>query len=63
MTSEVRVPLKERDATFKSGDNGALRTARAKLNRPIRLAKRAHGHKIQEQFQDHRDTRSLWQGV
>uniref|UniRef100_A0A3B1K1K8 Reverse transcriptase domain-containing protein n=1 Tax=Astyanax mexicanus TaxID=7994 RepID=A0A3B1K1K8_ASTMX len=63
MTSELRKLLKARDSAFRSGDLVALRTARARLNKAIRLAKRDHGHKIQKHFQDHRDTRKLWQGI
>ena len=39
MTGEVRKMLKARNSAFKSGDKEALRTARANLNRAIRLAK------------------------
>ncbi len=63
MTAEVQALLKARDSAFKSGDTAALRTARANLNKAIRLGKKAYEHKIQGQFQDHRDTRTLWQGV
>ncbi|KAK3549649.1 hypothetical protein QTP86_005389 [Hemibagrus guttatus] len=41
-----------------AGDTAALRTARAKLSRAIREAKRIHGH-----FQDSRDSRRMWQGI
>lgn len=45
MTTEVQVLLKARISAFKSGDVTALRSARANLNKAIRLAKRAHGQK------------------
>lgn len=48
---------------FKSGDLVALRSARANLNRVIRLAKRAHGQKIQSFFHGPMNTRRMWQGI
>lgn len=63
MTAELRVLLKVRDTTFNSRDTAALTTARANLNKAITLAKRAHGQKTQNHFQDYRDTRRLWQGI
>uniref|UniRef100_A0A3B5PZ90 Reverse transcriptase domain-containing protein n=1 Tax=Xiphophorus maculatus TaxID=8083 RepID=A0A3B5PZ90_XIPMA len=63
MTKEVREMLKAQNSAFKSGDKEALRTARANLNRAIRLAKRTHSRKIQEFFHDTSNTRSMWQGI
>lgn len=63
MTTEVQALLKARNSAFKSGDVTAFRSARANLNKAIRLAKRAHGQKIQGHFNDHRDTRKLWQRI
>lgn len=40
MTGEVRKMLIARNSAFKSGDKEALRTAKANLNRAIRLPKR-----------------------
>lgn len=45
MTKEVFVMLKVQHVAFKTGDMILLRTARAKLNHAIRVAKRAHGQK------------------
>ena len=50
MTDEVREMLKARNSGFKSGDKLAVRTARAKLNHAIRLAKSAQSQKIQDFF-------------
>ncbi|KAI5098276.1 gastrula zinc finger protein XlCGF28.1-like [Silurus meridionalis] len=47
----------------KSGDKAALKTARAKLSRAIREAKRAHAKKIHNHFQDSGDTRRMWPGI
>ncbi|KAI5086845.1 hypothetical protein C0J45_23244, partial [Silurus meridionalis] len=46
MTANVRALLKQRDSAFRTGDKAALKTARAKLSRAIREAKRAHAKKI-----------------
>ena len=63
MTTEVRGMLRARNAAFKSGDVVALRSARANLNRVVRLAKRAHGQKIQSFFHDPKNTKRMWQGI
>ena len=63
MAKEVRDRLREHNAAFKSGDATALRSARANLNRAIRVAKRVHSQKIQGLFQDPNNTRQLWQGI
>ncbi|KAM4582719.1 uncharacterized protein V3H82_006706 [Fundulus diaphanus] len=63
ITAEVRQALKARNSAFKSGYKDALRTARANLNRAIRLAKRNHSQKIQELFHDASNTRSMWKGI
>ncbi|KAK0151949.1 hypothetical protein N1851_006689 [Merluccius polli] len=63
LTNEVRAKLRARNAAFKSGDETALRSARANLNRAIRDAKRAHRKKIEGHFQDCKDARRLWQGI
>ncbi|KAK3565650.1 hypothetical protein QTP86_013463 [Hemibagrus guttatus] len=41
----------------------ALRTARAKLSRAIREAKRAHVQRIHGHFQDSGDSQCVWQGI
>ncbi|KAI5625239.1 hypothetical protein C0J50_15201, partial [Silurus asotus] len=63
MTAKVRALLKTRDSAFRAGDKTALKTARAKLSRAIREAKRAHGKRIHGHFQDSGDTRRMWQGI
>ncbi|KAI5098265.1 gastrula zinc finger protein XlCGF28.1-like [Silurus meridionalis] len=63
MTANVRALLKQRDSAFRTGDKAALKTARAKLSRAIREAKRAHAKKIHDHFQDSGDTRRMWQGI
>lgn len=63
MTNEVRKMHKVRNSAFKSGDENALRTARANLNRAIRLAKRAHGKKINDFFLDSSNTKDMWRGI
>uniref|UniRef100_A0A3B1K914 Reverse transcriptase domain-containing protein n=1 Tax=Astyanax mexicanus TaxID=7994 RepID=A0A3B1K914_ASTMX len=63
MTAEVRALLRSRDKAFKSGDRAGLRTARAKLSRGIREAKRTYAKKIPAHFQDTTDTRRMWQGI
>ncbi|KAK3518362.1 hypothetical protein QTP86_018292, partial [Hemibagrus guttatus] len=49
--------------THRAGDKEALRTARAKLSRAIREAKRMHAQRIHSHFQDCRDSRYMWQGI
>ncbi|KAK3516386.1 hypothetical protein QTP70_010501 [Hemibagrus guttatus] len=61
MTAEVRALLKSRDSAFRAGDKAALRTARAKLSRAIREAKRTHAQRIHGHFQDSGDSRRMWQ--
>ncbi|KAK3538721.1 hypothetical protein QTP86_014319 [Hemibagrus guttatus] len=63
MTAKVRVLPKSRDYAFKAGDKDALRTARAKLSRAIREAKRAHSQRIYSHFQSSGYTRRMWQGI
>ncbi len=63
MTAEVRGLLKTRDEAFRSGDKAALKTARANLSCGIKNAKRSHAQKINNNFTDSRDTRSLWQAI
>ncbi|KAK3558854.1 hypothetical protein QTP86_030445, partial [Hemibagrus guttatus] len=47
----------------KPGDKEALKTARAKLSRAIKEAKRTHAQRIHGHFQDSRDSRRMWQGI
>ena len=63
LTAEVHRLLRARNEAFKSGDNVALRAARADLDRGIKEAKRQHTAKTADRFRDSRDTRSLWQGI
>ncbi|KAK3534916.1 hypothetical protein QTP70_002001 [Hemibagrus guttatus] len=63
MTAKVRSLLKYRDFAFRAGDKDALRTARAKLSRAIREAKRAHTQRIHGHFQSSGDTWCMWQGI
>ncbi|KAK3536389.1 hypothetical protein QTP86_008850 [Hemibagrus guttatus] len=63
MTAEVCPLLKSRDSAFRAGDKAALRTARAKLSRAIREAKRTHAQRIHGHFQDSGDSRRMWQGI
>ncbi|KAK3567736.1 hypothetical protein QTP86_024052, partial [Hemibagrus guttatus] len=63
MTAEVCALLKSRDSAFRAGDKEALRTARAKLSRAIKEAKRMHAQRIHGHFQDSGDSRHMWQGI
>ncbi|KAK3536422.1 hypothetical protein QTP86_008869 [Hemibagrus guttatus] len=63
MTAKVRALLKSRDSAFRAGDKDALRTARAKLSRAIREAKRTHSQRTHGHFQSSGDTRHMWQGI
>ncbi|KAI5629763.1 gastrula zinc finger protein XlCGF28.1-like [Silurus asotus] len=63
MTANVRALLKQRDSAFRLGDKAALKTARAKLSRAIREAKRTHAKKNHNHFQDSGDTRRMWKGI
>ncbi|KAK3507617.1 hypothetical protein QTP70_030788 [Hemibagrus guttatus] len=63
MTAVVRALLKSRYSAFRTGDKTALRTARAKLSRAIREAKRMHAQRIHGHFQDSRDSRRMCQGM
>lgn len=60
MTSEVQAVLKAWNTAFESGHMVALRTARANLNRAMRVAKRAHGQKVQDFFHDPMNTGQMW---
>ncbi|KAL0159079.1 hypothetical protein M9458_047155, partial [Cirrhinus mrigala] len=59
MTAEVRGLLKIRDEAFRSGDKAALKTARANLSHGIKKAKHQYAQKINNNFSDSKDTRSL----
>ncbi|KAK2912264.1 hypothetical protein Q8A73_006377 [Channa argus] len=63
INANVCALLKQRDAAFRTGDKTALRTAKAKLSRAIKEAKRAHTKKIHDHFEDSGDTRRMWQGI
>ncbi len=63
MTAEVRGLLKIRDETFRSGDKAALKTARANLSHGIKKAKHQYAKKINNNFSDSKDTRTLWQAI
>ncbi len=63
MTAEVRGLLKTRDEAFRSGDKAALKTARANLSRGIKKAKHQYAKKINNNFTDSKDTRTLWQAI
>ncbi|KAI5085414.1 hypothetical protein C0J45_23128, partial [Silurus meridionalis] len=63
MTAKVCALLKTRDSAFRAGDKTALKTARAKLSRAIRKAKRAHAKRIHGHFQDSGDTRRMCQDI
>ncbi|KAL0190088.1 hypothetical protein M9458_017187, partial [Cirrhinus mrigala] len=63
MTAEVRRLLKIRDEAFRSGDRAALKTARANLSHGIKKAKHQYAQKINNNFSDSKDTRSLWQAI
>ncbi|KAK0142227.1 hypothetical protein N1851_020114 [Merluccius polli] len=59
MNAEVRARLKARDAAYRSGEAGALKTARAELTRAIKTAKRSHSEKINNHFTNTKDSRHL----
>ncbi|KAK1804795.1 hypothetical protein P4O66_003640 [Electrophorus voltai] len=63
MTAEVRMQLRTRDSTFRTGDREALRKTRAKLSRALREAKCAHAQRIHGHFKDTGDTRHMWEGI
>ncbi|KAK0135553.1 hypothetical protein N1851_028598 [Merluccius polli] len=63
LTGEVYGLLGARFAAFRAGDEAGLRSARANLNRGIRLAKRRYSSRISNHFTESRDTRSLWKGI
>lgn len=63
MTAEVRALLRTRDSAFRAGNKAALRTARAKLSRAIREAKRAHAQRVHGHFTTSRDTRRMWKAI
>ncbi len=63
MTAEVHRLLKIRDETFRSGDKAALKTARANLSHGIKKAKQQYAKKINNNFSDSKDTRTLWQAI
>ncbi|KAL0159498.1 hypothetical protein M9458_043223, partial [Cirrhinus mrigala] len=63
MTAEVHGLLKIRDDAFRSGDKAALKTARANLSHGIKKAKHQYAQKINNNFSDSKDTRSLWQAI
>lgn len=61
MIEDVRLLLRTRDATFKSGDAAAWREVRNNLKRGIREAKRQYGRNLEKNFDETRNTRHLWQ--
>ncbi|KAL0148752.1 hypothetical protein M9458_055930 [Cirrhinus mrigala] len=63
MTAEVRRLLKIRDEAFRSGGKAALKTARANQSHGIKKAKHQYAQKINNNFSDSKDTRSLWQAI
>ncbi|KAL0151177.1 hypothetical protein M9458_053690 [Cirrhinus mrigala] len=63
MTAEVHGLLKIRDEAFRSGDKAALKTSRANLSHGIKKAKHQYAQKINNNFSDSKDTRSLWQAI
>lgn len=63
MAKEVQDMLKAQKSAFKMGDMVELRTARANLNWAKGMAKRAHGQKTQNFFQDPMNTRRIWQSI
>ncbi len=64
MTAKVRGLLKIWDETFRSGDKAALKTARANLSHGIKKAKHQYAKKkINNNFSDSKDTRTLWQAI
>lgn len=60
LTGEVRIPLKDRDMAFRSGDVELYSAARANLKRGIRQAKAAYKKKIEDHFRCI-NTRQVWQ--
>ena len=63
MNSDLCAMLKARNVAFKSVDMMALGTTRANLNCAMRIAKRAHAHKVQDFFHDPPNTRRMWQSI
>ncbi len=59
MTAEVRGLLKIRDETLRSGDKAGLKTARANRSHGIKKAKHQYAKKINNNFSDSKDTRTL----
>ena len=62
MNAEVRLPLKARDAAFRSGDAEAYSSARAVLKKGIRKAQHAYKLSVEEHFHNS-DPRCMWKGI
>ena len=62
MDGQVRLLVKARNISFRSGDTQAYSTARADLKRGIKRAKHSHKLKVGEHFSNS-DPRRMWQGL
>ncbi|KAK2868546.1 hypothetical protein Q7C36_000417 [Tachysurus vachellii] len=62
MNKEVRLLLKARTTSFRTGDVQAYSTSRANLKRGIKEAKHCYKRKIEEHFSNS-DPRRMWQGI
>lgn len=62
MTSEVWIPLKNRNSTFRSGVKALYIVARPELRKGMKNAKLAYKRKIEDHFTVN-DPRKMWQGT
>ena len=62
-TGVVHALLKERNATFRSGDRALYRAARASLKRGIRDAKAAHKSRIKDHLNNNNNPWMAWLGI
>ena len=62
MDGQVRLLVKARNISFRSGDTQAYSTARADLKRGIKRGEHSHKLKVGEHFRNS-DPRRMWQGL
>ncbi len=63
INSDVRSALSARTSAFKSGNTDDRKQASCDLRRFIKATKRQYKNKVEEQFNNNNNARSMWQGI
>ncbi len=63
INSDVRSALSARTSAFKSGNTDDRKQASYDLRRSIKAAKRQYKNKVEEEFNNNNNPRSMWQGI